>query len=254
MLGPEFGKDARKSAVIVRALYGHKSAEAAFRSHPTRCMESLGYQSCKADPNLWLKPEIRPEDGIRYYSYLLYHVDDILYIHYNADAVLERLHKAFPLKVGYVEPDMYLGAKLCKTRLHNGIWAWAVSAAKYVQEAVRNCILHLSSNYGGNYRMPKKAENPFKTGYDPELDTSSELDSDAVSYYLMIIGILKWMIESGRINIITKVSLLSSHVALPREGHMETAVHIMAHVGQRHNSRLMYDPSYQEIDHSVFKK
>ena len=63
-LGPEFGKDAKKTAVIVRALYGLKLARAAFRSHPTKCMESLGYQSCvnhkyaKIQTNARLKPEI----------------------------------------------------------------------------------------------------------------------------------------------------------------------------------------------------
>ena len=55
----------------------------------------------------------------------------------------------------------------------------------------------------------------------------------------------------GRINIITKVSLLSSHVALTRVGDIDASV--MAHVGQRYNSRLVYDPSYPEIDHIVFK-
>ena len=33
ILGPEFGPDAGKSAIIVRALYGLKSAGAAFRVH-----------------------------------------------------------------------------------------------------------------------------------------------------------------------------------------------------------------------------
>jgi hypothetical protein len=33
VLGPEFGTDAGKSAIIVRALYGLKSAGAAFRAH-----------------------------------------------------------------------------------------------------------------------------------------------------------------------------------------------------------------------------
>ena len=60
------------------------------------------------------------------------------------------------------------------------------------------------------------------------------------------------MIKLVRIDIITKVSLWSSHVALLREGHLGAAVHVMAHVGQRYNSRLVYDPSYPEIDHSVF--
>ena len=78
-----------------------------------------------------------------------------------------------------------------KTRLHNRVWAWAMSPAKYVCEAGKNCTLHLSSNYGDKYKMPKKAENPFKMGYDPELYTSSELDQDAAYYYLTIIGILR---------------------------------------------------------------
>ena len=57
------------------------------------------------------------------------------------------------------------------------------------------------------------------------------------------------MNELGRINI-TKVLLLSSHIALPREGKLEAAVYVMTHVGQRYHSRLMYDPFYPEIDHT----
>ena len=84
--------------------------------------------------------------------------------------------------------------------------------------------------------MPRKAENPFKMGYDPVLDTSPELDPDTVSYCLTTIGIVRWMVEFQRIDIITKVSLLSSLVALPREGHLKAAVHVMDHVGKRYNS------------------
>ena len=51
-LSPEFGKDARKTLVIVKALYGLKSAGAALRSHLARCMESLEYDSCKTNPDL----------------------------------------------------------------------------------------------------------------------------------------------------------------------------------------------------------
>ena len=79
--------------------------------------------------------------------------------------------------------------------------------------------------------MPKRAENPFKIGYDPELDTSPELDPDAGSDYLTIISILRWMIELGRIDIKTEVLLLSSCMALLRERHLEAGVHAMAHVG-----------------------
>ena len=91
-LGPAFGKGTGKTAVIIRALYGLK-----------------------------IKSETRQEDGVQFYSHLWCYVDDILCIHHNADAVLQGLNKSFPLQSGYGNPDMYLGANLCWTRLHNGV-------------------------------------------------------------------------------------------------------------------------------------
>ena len=123
--------------------------------------------------------------------YLSCDVDDVLYFHHNADAILWQLHQPFPLKVGFGNPDIYLDVKLCKTRLHNGVWAFTMSPIKYVHEAARNCKAHLAANYNGRYRLPNRAENPFKVGYDPELD--------AASYFQTIIIILRWMIELGRI-------------------------------------------------------
>ena len=46
---------------------------------------------------------------------------------------------------------------------------------------------HLAAIYGGRFRLTNKVENPLKMGYDPEVDTSPELDPDTASYYLMII-------------------------------------------------------------------
>ena len=65
-------------------------------------------------------------------------------------------------------------------------------------------------------------------GYDSMLDTNPELGPDTGSHYLMMIGILKWMIELGRIDIVNEVLLLLSHIALSREGHLEAAVHVIA--------------------------
>ena len=67
--GQEFSKDAEKTVVIVIAIYGLNSPGVAFRSHVAKYMESLGYESCKTDQDLWLKPKIRPEEGLHYYSY-----------------------------------------------------------------------------------------------------------------------------------------------------------------------------------------
>jgi hypothetical protein len=115
-LGPEFGPDAGKTAIIVRALYGLKSAGAAFRAHLASFMRLMGYTSCKADPDLWMKEELRPDDNFKYYSYILVYVDDILVVHHDAMSVLARINDYLPLKPSSVgDPDIYLGANTPNT-------------------------------------------------------------------------------------------------------------------------------------------
>ena len=60
------------------------------------------------------------------------------------------------------------------------------------------------------------------------------------------------MIEIGKRDINTKLSLLSSNSAIPRQGHFEAALHIMGYLKLRHNSKLMFDPSCLDIDHTIF--
>ena len=140
VLGPECGDDARKSAIIVRALYGLKSAGASFRAHIAQCMQELVYCSRDADPDPWMKTQYKPEDKLQYYSYILCDVDHKLCIHHDPDDVLNKLNGYVSLKPGSVtSSDMYLGTKLKHMQLHNGIWAWSMSPSKYVSEAVRIC-------------------------------------------------------------------------------------------------------------------
>ena len=118
-LGPEFGPDAGKKALVVRALYGLKSAGASFSRHLADCMRNgMGYEPCQADPNLWYKPMTRPDDGMKYYAYILLYVDDCLCIHHDAEGELRKLDKFFPMKPGSIgDPDIYLGAKIRKVNL-----------------------------------------------------------------------------------------------------------------------------------------
>jgi hypothetical protein len=53
--GQEFGTRAGQNVIIVRALYGLKSAGAAWRAHLAGSLLSIGYKSCLADPDVWLK-------------------------------------------------------------------------------------------------------------------------------------------------------------------------------------------------------
>ena len=73
---------------------------------------------------------------------------------------------------------------------------------------------YLAKNFGR--KLPKKcAKSPFASNYRPELDLTPELDSTLCSYYQSQIGILCWVVELGRVDIITEVSELSSQLALP---------------------------------------
>jgi hypothetical protein len=63
VLGPEFGDDAVKRVLIVRAFYGLKYAGAAFRNPLDECITHLGCNPCRADRYLWMKAETSPDDG-----------------------------------------------------------------------------------------------------------------------------------------------------------------------------------------------
>ena len=250
-VGSEFGEDSGKLAIIVRALYGLVSSGAAFRNHLADCMSHLGYESCLADRDVWYKAMTRPDDGFKYYSYILLYVDDVLCVHHNAGEALQKIDYYFTMKKESIgDPSMYLGAKVCKVTLNNGVECWGLSPSKYVQEAVKTVEKHLNDKY--NTGLPKKVRTPYPKDYRPELDLSPELGPSEASYYHSCIGVLRWIVELGRVDIITEVSLLASHLALPRKGHLDTVIRIFAYLKNKHNSLMVFDPTYPEIDERDF--
>ena len=48
--------------------------------------------------------------------------------------------------------------------------------------------------------------------------------------------------------------MMSSHLALPREGHLEQVLHIFAYLKKYHNTELVYDPSDPVVDENDFKR
>ena len=45
-----------------------------------------------------------------------------------------------------------------------------------------------------------------------------------------MIGSLRWAVELGRVEILLEVALMSKHLALPREGHLEKVLNIMGYI------------------------
>ena len=88
-------------------------------------------------------------------------------------------------------PKIYLGAKLGKVQLTNGVEAYAISMIQYVQEAVNNLEKYLHNR---GLAFLKKASTPLFTNYRPEVDGSSYMDEREAAFYKSLIGILRWMV------------------------------------------------------------
>jgi hypothetical protein len=146
-----------------------------------------------------------------------------------------------------------LGAKLKKTFLPNGVVAWGMSSRKYVQSAVQNVQEYLAA-LPGDQKLMKKAYGPFAGGYKPDPDDIPELDSIRENCYQLHIWILRWCVELGCIDIITEVSMLSTHLCLTSEGHLEAVFHVFAYLGLHHNERVVFDTTHPSIDMGTFIK
>jgi hypothetical protein len=85
--------------------------------------------------------------------------------------------------------------------------------------AVQNVKEYLAA-LPGDHNLTNKASGPFSGGYKPKLDQSPELDPTRANLYQSQIGILRWCVELGRIDIITEVSMLSTYLCFPCEGHL----------------------------------
>ena len=252
--GIEFGlENVGRIALIHRAVYGGKAAGRDFRNHLRSCMHHLDFISCPADPDVWMRPA-KKADGSRYWEYLLLYTDDALCVSETPENTLRGdLGKYFELKESSIgPPKIYLGGGVRKVQLDNGVEAWAFSSSQYVQAAVKNVESYLEKQE--RWKLPTTAETPMVTSYRSELDVSPELGDVDAAYYMSLIGILRWMVELGRVDICLEVSIMSSHLALPREGHLMQLFNIFAHLKKYHNTELVYDPSVPEVDKSRFEQ
>ena len=68
---------------------------------------------------------------------------------------------------------------------------------------------------------------------------TAELDAADASYYHLFIGIIRSVVELGIIDITCEISMLSSHLELPREGHLEEVLHVFAYLKKDMNSKIV---------------
>ena len=251
--GPEFGVNAGKTAKVVRALYGLPVAGAAFRSYLGQNLRTLGYVPMKADPDLWMRPAVKP-DGIKYYEYLLAYVDDLCGMSMDTKNMFDAIGNLFTLKKESVkEPDLYLGANIEKKFFDEepSKARWAMSSTNYTKKAIEEVERELTK---ADKRLPTKVSTPLGHKYRPELDQTPELDDKRQNYYQGLIGVLRWICELGRLDLLVSVSLMSRYLAQAREGQLEQVFHIFAYLKQYSESKLVFDDGLPYVDESRFSE
>ena len=102
-----------------------------------------------------------------------------------------------------------------------------MSSDKYCADMVKNFEETLSKK---GLRIPMKCNLPIKHGCSPEMDCTGELKSYGLKLYQELIGYLRWDVEIIRVEILLETSILSKHLALPCEGHLEQVLHIVGYL------------------------
>ena len=252
--GPEFGgTNVGRPVLIVRALYGLKSSGARWRDHMAQTLRDGGFQSCLADPDVWMKPRVKP-NGDKYWEYILCYVDDLLVVSHAPQETMDMLSEKYTLKAGSVKPpDAYLGAEIRIWNIEDSDeppkTRWGMSSDLYVKRAIADVEQELE--LVGKF-LPTRAQTPITCGYRPELDTTAELDAKRANYYQGLIGILRWMVELGRVDILTPIAMLSRYLAAPRTGHLDQVFHIFGYLKKYNKSTMVFDDTIPFFDESRF--
>ena len=251
-LGPEYNG---KRAIISKALYGLRSSGRSFRDYLAKNLREMGFISSKADPDLWMRPAIKP-NGDKIYEYVISYVDDLIFQGNDPKGFMTALGQHFTLKPGSIkEPDTYLGVDIKKYKIHTSDEPdkvrWAFESTSYVKKAIADLEKELED---ADLKLMSNVPTPLASGYRPELDMSPELGSRQLNYYQGLIGVLRWVCEIGRIDILMPVSLMSRYLVSAREGHLEQVFHIFAYLKSHSKSTMVFDDTYPTFQGTRFMK
>lgn len=249
--GPEFGSDQGKIMLINRALYGLKTSGAAWRSLLASTLAELGFKSSLADPDVWLRAAKKP-DGLEYYEMVLVYVDDILVVSHDTKGIMDSLSEIYQLKPGSVgPPSRYLGATIQTMQMSDGREVWTMSSEEYLENAlpIVEGLMKRTGQLPFNKRQRKR---PYQYGYKPELDDSPLLEDGEVTIYQQLVGMLRWVVELGRIDVLYEVTKLSSYNALPRKGHLREVFNIFFYLHTHKSRKIAFDDMRADVDVGLF--
>jgi hypothetical protein len=127
--------------------------------------------------------------------------------------------------------------------------AWFMGSENYVKEAIKNVESWMKKRAPKGSKwvgLKTKVSGCFPSGWSPETDVSPLLKDEDASWFQQQVGVLRWMIELGRIEISAEVSMLAAFSCAPRQGHLDAVLHLFAWLKMHKRSKLVFDPSPME--------
>ena len=169
---------------------------------------------------------------------LFVYVDGILALSHKAMEVITEITSFYKAKEGSIKlPDIYIGANIDKIQMPDDCKVWGSSSRDYVKNEITT-VERLFEEDGEGLTFKNSVKNPFPTGYKPELDVMEELGPEIISRYLHLIGICRWSVELGRIDMI---------------GYLEVLYNVFAYLKNHPGmGRLAYDSKAPNVDESDF--
>ena len=124
-------------------------------------------------------------DGEEYYEDILVYVDNFLAVSLNAQSIILEVAEKLRLNMDKIEPpEVYLGGRLVNNSF-NGKDVWTIPSMYYIKAIIKNIEVRLTKE---GMKLPSRAEMPMSSDYKPDLDATSELDTDGITMYQELIG------------------------------------------------------------------
>ena len=125
--------------------------------------------------------------------------------------------------------DQYLGANVGKWQFFDASNFWWMNVRDYIANTI-NLAKNLMEQKGKVFVYGKQAKRPMIMNYRLEIDLSPVVNPKEAQEYQQFVLIARWIIEIGRVEILYEMSLLSTHLAMPRKGHMEVLIGIFVYI------------------------
>ena len=234
--GPEFGSREGHILVIHKALYGLRTSGLRWHERFASCLRDEGFTPCKAEPDIWM----RPNGDV--YEYIAVYVDDLAMAMLRPKEFTQLLIDKYKFKLKGTGPiSFHLGCDF--VRDSDGVLC--LKPRKYIDRMVASY-----EQMFGEKPSTRGCSSPLEKNDHPELDDSELCDANEIQQYQSVVGSLQWAISLGRIDITTAVMTLSRFRSMPRKGHLTRAKRVVAYLRKMSDACIRirtHEPDYSSI-------